>query len=72
MKPGLAMKPYGQEKACNGATGNNQGPRLEYSDSQIQKLRVEAFIILVHPRNFKGGIGSLFDPCVNAMGRQPC
>ena len=25
--------------------------------------------MLVRPRNFKGGIGSLFDPCVNAMGR---
>ena len=23
------------------------------------------------PRNLKGGIRSLFDPCVNAMGRQP-
>ena len=23
------------------------------------------------PRNLKGGIGSLFDPCVNAMGRRP-
>ena len=23
------------------------------------------------PRNLKGGIGSLFDPCVNAVGRRP-
>ena len=23
-------------------------------------------------RNFKGGIGSLVDPCVKAMGRRPC
>ena len=23
------------------------------------------------PRNLKGGIGSLFDPCGNAMGRRP-
>ena len=26
---------------------------------------------LLTPRNLKGGIGSLFDPCVNAMGRRP-
>ena len=24
------------------------------------------------PRNLKGEIGSLFDPCVNAMEQQPC
>ena len=24
-----------------------------------------------HPRNLKGEIGSLFDPCVNAIGRRP-
>ena len=29
-------------------------------------------ISFVHmPRNLKGGIGSLFDPCVNAMGLRP-
>ena len=27
--------------------------------------------IRIKPRNLKGGIGPLFDPCVNAMGRRP-
>ena len=26
---------------------------------------------MIRLRNLKGGIGSLFDPCVNAMVRQP-
>ena len=26
---------------------------------------------VIHPRNLKGGIGSLFYPCVSAMGQQP-
>ena len=30
------------------------------------------WIHVVSSRNLKGGIGSLFDPCVNAMRRQPC
>ena len=35
----------------------------------LQNKKKQCFVF--GPRNFKGGIGSLFDPCVNAMGRRP-
>ena len=37
----------------------------------FEKFTAQQFFSQLNPRNFKGGIGSLFDPCVNAMGQWP-
>ena len=39
----------------------------EYSTHTINQFLPDA----ICPRNLKGGIGSLFDPCINAMERRP-
>ena len=40
---------------------------------QMLYLEVPSVVLCpeVDPRNLKGGIGSLFDPCVNTMGQRP-
>ena len=47
--------------------------QLKDDDLLLVSYLVELIYICNYyqPRNLKGGIGSLFDPCVNAMGRRP-
>ena len=38
--------------------------------THTHKNSAKSINFVIHPRNLKGEIGPLFDPCVNAMGRR--
>ena len=43
----------------------------QLNDAQLKFVNSLQCVSQSIPRNFKGGIGSLFDACVNAVGRRP-